>query len=469
MAHINETRRLRDLDPEFLERYNLIGPRYTSYPTAPQWNEAIGDAELRAHLERLRAAGSRKPLSVYVHLPFCIEHCTFCACNVIISPRMEAVSEPYVHRVEQEARLWAAAIDVARPVVQLHWGGGTPTYLTSEQLRRVHALVARRFQLAPEAEQSIEIHVSWTRDEQLETLAELGFNRISMGVQDFNEVTQQAIRRRQTYERTRQVIEKCRALGFRGINVDLIYGLPHQTPRTFADTVDKVLELRPDRLAVYNFAFLPGRMAHQREIDPATLPSGPEKFQIFLEAHDRFVGAGYRYIGMDHFALPDDELAVAYDEGTMQRNFMGFTTRAGADLIGMGVSAISSIAGMDVQNVKKLPQYDRALDDGLFPIERGLMLSEDDLIRRDVIAALMCRDHIDKSRIERRHGIRFDEYFSDELRRLEPMVRDELLTVAGGTIDLTFLGRLFARNIAMVFDAWLTRPDAAKVTYSRTL
>ncbi len=469
MGHINDTRRLRDLDPRFLERYDLIGPRYTSYPTAPQWHEGVGAGELGAHLERLREGGSHRPLSIYAHLPFCIERCSFCACNVIVSSKMEAVSEPYVRQLEREAGLWAGRLDIARPVAQLHWGGGTPTYLTPDQLRRVHAIISRRFQLAADAEQSIEIHVSWTSDEQLETLRELGFNRISMGVQDFNEQTMAAIGRRQTIARTREVIGKCRALGYEGINVDLIYGLPHQTAETFAATVDEVMALRPDRLAVYNFAYLPGRLAHQRAIDPATLPAGPEKFRILLEAHDRFVGAGYRYIGMDHFALPEDELARAYDEGTMQRNFMGFTTRAGADLVGMGVSAISSIDGLDTQNVKKLPAYERALAAGEFPVERGLALSGEDLLRREVIMAIMCRDRIEKRRIERAFGISFDEHFAGELGQLEPLVADELLTVAGDEIALTFLGRLFARNIAMVFDEYLQKPNAKQATYSRTL
>lgn len=471
MALINDTRRLRDLDPQFLSRYNLIGPRYTSYPTAPEWSEAVGGEALRAHLERERAGSAGRPLSIYMHLPFCIEHCTFCACNTIISPKMEVVSEPYLDNLEREAELWAGAVDTERPVVQFHWGGGTPTYLNPEQLRRVHAMVARRFRLAPDAEQSIEVHVTWTSDEQMRTLAGLGFNRISMGVQDFSEKTQEAIGRRQTFERTRQIMELARALGFRGINVDLVYGLPHQTPETFSDTIDKVLALRPDRLAVYNFAYLPEKMPNQRAIDAATLPRGEQKFRIFLEAHDRFTQAGYRYIGMDHFALPEDELARAFDEGTMQRNFMGFTTRAGADLLGMGVSAISSVSNLYAQNVKKLPRYEAAVRGGAFPTERGLLLGKDDLIRRDVIAGLMCRDLVDKGEIERRYGVEFDMYFWPEIERLQPMVKDELLRLTADSLELTFLGRLFVRNIAMAFDAYLNKPRHGKgpVVYSRTV
>jgi oxygen-independent coproporphyrinogen-3 oxidase len=390
---------------------------------------------------------------------------------VIVSPHHERVTAPYLDLLEREADLYADLIDRERPVIQFHWGGGTPTYLNPEEIRRAHAIVAERFRLAPEAEQSIEIHVTWTTDEQLRTLAGLGFNRLSLGVQDFNEQTQAAIRRRQTFERTREMVRLARSLGMRGINFDLIYGLPHQTAATFGETVDRVLELRPDRLAVYNFAFLPGRMHHQRAIDPATLPRGEEKIKILLEAHDRFVAAGYRYIGMDHFALPEDELARAFDEGTMQRNFMGFTTRAGADLLGLGVSAISAPTSLYAQNVKRLTEYRAMLEAGRLPVERGLSLGTDDLIRRDVISGLMCRDHVDKREIEEKYGIAFDEYFESELARLEPMIADELLEVREDALVLSFLGRLFVRNIAMVFDAYLNRPKEGKekVVYSRTL
>ncbi len=470
MALINDTRRLRDLDPEFLRRYDLSGPRYTSYPTAPEWSDEVDGDVLNKHLEGLAAGDAERPLSIYMHLPFCREHCTFCACNVIISPKMEQVSEPYIEVLDKEARLYAERLASGRPLVQFHWGGGTPTYLNVDQIRRVHEMVSSRFNLVPGAEQSLEIHVSWTSDEQLRALAELGFNRLSMGVQDFNERTQIAINRRQTYERTREIIELARELGFEGINIDLVYGLPFQTPDTFAETIDRVLTLAPDRLAVYNFAYLPQRLAHQRAIDPSSLPTGEDKLRTFLEAHDRFVAVGYRYIGMDHFAQPDDELAIAYDEGTMQRSFMGFTTRAGADLIGMGVSAISHVTNLFAQNVKKLPRWDGPLGEGCFPIERGFLLGPDDLARQDVIGRLMCRDHVDKRAIERAHGIRFDEYFAAELERLEPMVEDELLTISPDALDLNFLGRLFVRNIAMVFDAYLKEPrEGKRPLFSRTL
>jgi oxygen-independent coproporphyrinogen-3 oxidase len=463
-----EIPRLHDLAPEFLQRYNLVGPRYTSYPTAPEWTDAVDADALERHLAATRDASPARPLSLYLHLPFCITHCTFCACNVIISSKMEAVSDPYLDRMEREVGLYADRIDTARPAVQLHWGGGTPTYLNPVQLRRAHAMVADRFRLVGDAEQSIEIHVNWTSDEKLRTLAELGFNRLSMGVQDFDDKTQAAINRFQTFERTREIVGLARELGFKGINFDLVYGLPHQTVASFGRTIDRVLELRPDRLAVYNFAYLPGRLAHQRGLDPETLPAAEEKLTIFLDAHDRFLAAGYRYIGMDHFALPDDELALAYDEGTMQRNFMGFTTRAGADMLAFGVSSIGFIDGLFVQNVKKLTAYEAALGEERFPVARGKRLTPDDALRRDVIGRLMCRDHVDKRAIEREHGIAFDEYFADELDRLRPMIDDGLLSVSEDALDVTFLGRLLVRNIAMVFDAYLKDP-AKKRTFSKTL
>ena len=472
MAHINATRRLRDLRPEVLQRYNLSGPRYTSYPTAPTWSEATGHAELHAHLEASREASAGRPLSLYTHLPFCISHCTFCGCNVIISPKRELVSEPYVRVLEREIELYARALNAEREVVQLHWGGGTPTYLSAEQLRRVHGMIAKRITFATGAEKALEIHVNWTSDEQMHVLAELGFNRISMGVQDFDPRTQAAVNRIQSFERTQELVRLARTLGFGGINLDLIYGLPHQSVGSFARTVDQILELRPDRLAVYNFAYLPERMRHQAVIDPETLPAPEEKFRIFLETHDRLTAAGYRYIGMDHFALPNDELAIAFDAGTMQRNFMGFTTRAGADLVGMGISSIGLIDGMFVQNTKKIPAWERALEAGEFPTERGLKMSAEDALRGEVIMSLMCRDHVDKRGIEAKFGVVFDEVFGEELERLEAMgmIEDELLTVSGEGLDLTFLGRMFVRNIAMVFDGYLGEERKGKrVMFSKTL
>jgi oxygen-independent coproporphyrinogen III oxidase len=412
-----------------------------------------------------------RPLSIYLHIPFCEEHCTFCACNVIISPKGREVSEPYLAKLEREIELHAALNDPDRPVVQFHWGGGTPTYLDVEQLERTHDAVASRFNFGADCEKSIEIHVSVTSDEQLRTLARLGFNRISMGVQDFNERTQAAINRHQSYGRTREITELSRDLGFRGINYDLVYGLPFQTEATFAETLDRVFELRPDRLALYNFAFLPERLAHQRVIDPATLPDPETKFRIFLEAYDRFREEGYEYIGMDHFALPDDELARAFNDGTLHRNFMGYTTRAGTDLLGMGVSSISSVDNLYAQNVKKLTRYSAALAENRLPTERGFVLNGDDLIRRHVIQDLMCRRALRKRDYRDRLRHRLRRLLRRRTPLLEPMIADELLADTPDALELTFLGRLLNRNIAMVFDAYFQakQREGRKQLFSRTL
>lgn len=470
MALVNETGRLRDLDREFLRRYDMLGPRYTSYPTAPEWNDSIGPREFADHLRAIKNDWQGRPLSIYVHLPFCVEHCLFCACNVIISTKMREVSDPYLAHLEREIEMHAALNAPARPVTQFHWGGGTPTYLDCEQIERLHGMIASRFNLAPDCETSIEVHPPVTTDEQIRALAALGFNRLSMGVQDFNEATQRAINRIQTYERTGEITELARSLGFTGINYDLVYGLPHQTEETFGESMEKVLTLSPDRLALYNFAFLPDRLAHQRAIDPATLPSPETKLRIFLQAHDRFIEAGYRYIGMDHFAKPTDELAIALEAGALHRNFMGFTTRAGADMVSMGVSSISSVDRVYAQNVKKLTRYAEMIGAGQLPVERGLRLSDDDAIRRRVIGDLMCRGGVSKSEIGAEFGVDFDAYFAEEWDRLAPLAADELLTLGPDSIELTFLGRLLSRNAAMIFDAYLARERAGKrPTFSRTL
>ncbi len=470
MAPVSPAESLGGLDRAFLERYDLVGPRYTSYPTAPEWTRAVGPETLAAHLATPQGPADR-PLSIYLHLPFCWEHCTFCACNVIISSKGRAVSDPYVNGLEREIDLLAERVDRTRPVVQFHWGGGTPTYLEPDQLRRLHDLIASRFRLAPDVEQSVEVHVAWTTDAQLRTLAELGFNRLSLGVQDFDEATQRAINRVQSFDRTREITELARELGFQGINYDLVYGLPHQTEASWAPTLDKVAALRPDRIALYNFAYLPERLAHQRAIDPATLPEGETKFRIFVASHDRFRAEGYDYIGMDHFALPEDELARARLEGTLHRNFMGFSTRAGADLIAAGISAISAVGDLYAQNVKKLSDYAEALGRGHLPTERGYLLTPDDRLRRRLISDVMCRGRIETSPLAEQFGIDFRMYFAPEIEELEPLLADGLLGPTESGWELTFLGRLFARNVAMIFDAHLRRRRAQgqRQLFSRTL
>lgn len=471
MGSASDAQSLRSVDRSFFKKYDIVGPRYTSYPTAPEWSTAIRAKEFTAHLDGVKASRTDRALSIYLHIPFCMAHCTFCACNVIISPKGREVSDPYLDQLDREAAIQAEHIDTDRPVTQFHWGGGTPTYLDVEQLRRTHAMISGRFNLVEGAEQSIEIHPPITTDEQLHALADLGFNRLSMGVQDFNEKTQRAINRMQSFERTGEITEIARSLGFKGINYDLIYGLPYQTEATFGETLDKVFRLRPDRIALYNFAYLPERLAHQRTIDVDSLPSAETKFQIFLTAYERFLAEGYRFIGMDHFALPDDELSKAFDNETLHRNFMGFTTKAGTDLIGMGVSSISSVQNGFAQNVKKLTQYTKAVKKGRLATERGLILTPDDEIRRRVIGDLMCRSTLDKGAIGEAFGIDFNEYFAEELGRLEPFIIDGLIENRDETIELSFVGRLLVRNVAMVFDAHLQRKlaEGQRQTFSRTL
>lgn len=467
----NAARILRDLTPEFLERYNRVGPRYTSYPTAPEWSEVVTERHFREHARQSAAASAAAPLSLYVHIPFCVHRCRFCACNVIITRKTE-IAEPYLQRLDQEMGILSAEMKAEgvppRPVTQVHFGGGTPTYLAPAQFEWLLERMRAHFALRPDAELSLEADPCVTSPEHLRTLAALGFNRISFGVQDFHAPTQELIERVQTVEETEALTVLARELGFASVNYDLVYGLPLQTVDTFARTLDIVLQLRPDRLALYNFAYLPSKLGHQRELDPATLPSGPEKFRIFVLAYERFLDAGYEYIGMDHFAVPDDALARARRERTLQRNFMGYTTQAGTELYAFGVSAISTSDRVYVQNTKKLSRYGAALDDGRLPVERGMILSEDDRLRRAVISELMCHGRIVKAGHEQAFGIDFDDYFADALGELPSFVDNGLVVLYDDRIEVTLLGFIFVRNIAMLFDRYLRRPQP-HATFSRTL
>jgi oxygen-independent coproporphyrinogen-3 oxidase len=386
--------------------------------------------------------------------------------------RRKEVADPYLEEMDAEMGIVAGQMRQAagpqRPVVQVHFGGGNPNFLTPEQMRRIFGCVRARFALHEQAEISLEANPCSTSDAFLETLAALGFNRISFGVQDFHLKTQEAIGRVQSVDTTRRVTECARKLGFSGINYDLIYGLPYQTVESFDETLSKVIGLGPDRVALYNFAYLPERLGHQRAIEPAALPKGHEKFRILIRACERFFEAGYEYIGMDHFARPDDALAQARRTRTLKRNFMGYTTQAGTDLYAFGVSAISMTNEVYVQNTKSLETYASTVRSGHLPIDRGIVLTEDDRIRRDVIHGLMCQGIITKATVEERYGIRFDSYFSNELGQLAPFEADGLLFRTGNGLELTLLGTIFARNVAMLFDAYLRRPESAR-SFSRTL
>jgi oxygen-independent coproporphyrinogen-3 oxidase len=456
-----------DLPLELLRRYNVQGPRYTSYPTAPMWKENFDGEAYRRILGESSAAAKPAPLSLYFHLPFCEKLCFFCGCTVVITGRDHAPESPYLDPLEREINWVSGAVGPGRPVTQLHWGGGTPTYFAPERLERLFGRIRDRFVFAGDAEIGVEIDPRVTTVRHLETLARLGFNRLSLGVQDFDPRVQEAINRIQPFEATRDLVAAARSLGFPSVNMDLIYGLPHQTPETFSRTIDRVLEISPDRLAVYSYANVPWMKKHQAVLEPH-LPDETTKFGIFRTALERFTEAGYEYIGMDHFARPDDELSRARRERTLHRNFQGYTTKAGMDLLGFGMSAIGSIGPYYVQNRRELAGYREAVLGGGAATFRGARLSDEDALRRTVIGNLLCHGVVVKREIEKRFGIRFDETFADAIAGLAGPAQDGLVELSSGEIRATGLGRIFLRNLAMPFDAYLEETPQ-KPVFSRTL
>jgi oxygen-independent coproporphyrinogen-3 oxidase len=451
-----------------LRQYDRPGPRYTSYPTAVEFNDTFDDAAYRGRLSAAADAAD-DPLSLYVHLPFCEARCSYCGCMVIITQKRE-VAARYLAYLEREITLLAAHLGERRRVVQHHWGGGTPTYLSLEQIERLYSIVSRHFDLAPGGERAIEIDPRVTTPAQLDLLQALGFNRLSMGVQDFTPAVQSAINRRQTEAQTRDLYGYARRAGFDCINVDLIYGLPKQSLDTFRRTLDSVVDMRPDRIAVYSYAHVPWLRPHQKQIAAADLPDANLKFEVFGAAIEAFLAAGYEQIGMDHFARPGDELAIAARARRLHRNFRGYTTRPAPDILGVGVSAIGDVRGAFAQNVKKLSRYYDALDRGVFPIERGYVLSPDDLVRRHVIAQLMCNFHVDRLSVEA-FGVDFEAYFAPELAALTAPggpAADGFVTVDRDAIAVTPRGRLFVRNICMTFDRYLAAHQD-KPVFSRTV
>jgi oxygen-independent coproporphyrinogen-3 oxidase len=401
-----------------------------------------------------------------MHLPFCERLCLFCGCNVVINKNHD-VAIPYLKNLEWEIDQIARRIDTSRPVVQFHWGGGTPTYLDAAQLEHLFLYTKERFRFAPNAEIGIEIDPRVTREDQLTTLRRLGFNRISMGIQDFNPAVQKLVHRNQPYELTRAMFDLCRKLEFESINIDLIYGLPLQTPQSFLDSVDKIITMSPDRVAMFSYAHVPWLKKQQGAI-AKFIPQGMDKFQIFRAGIERFTGSGYLYIGMDHFARPDDELCVAQKNRTLHRNFQGYTTKAGADLLGFGVSSISGIDRTYAQNRRDLKEYYAAVEREEIPVMRGIGLNDDDIIRRSVISRLLCHCVLRKEEVESEFGIGFDEYFAEELVKLESLQIDGLVTLNAQSISVTQLGRIFVRNVGMVFDKYLQEPKT-KPVFSKTL
>jgi oxygen-independent coproporphyrinogen-3 oxidase len=451
---------------DLLVRYDKPGPRYTSYPTAPEWQDQFAQADYRRALADA-AARPDEALSVYVHLPFCHERCIYCGCNVIVTEK-EGVADRYLDYLETEIALAAAALQDRRQIMQLHWGGGTPTYLDVAQIERLSSIIRRHFEFGPGAEVAIEIDPRVTTEEQIYRLRELGFNRVSMGVQDLNPEVQRAITRFQTEEETRDVYGWCRAAGFSGINFDLVYGLPFQRPESWESTIRAICEMRPDRLAVYSYAHVPWIRPHQKWIPGEALPVGPEKYELFAAARSRLLAAGYAAIGMDHFALPEDELAVALAERRLHRNFMGYSVIPAAEMISFGTSAIGEIGGCYAQNQVKLSKYYEALDAGLFPTARGFTLTLDDVIRRFLIRRLMCDFYLDTAVLEQKFNIRYAEYFAAEEEALVEFYDEQFIAKDGDNLVVLPLGRVFIRNVAMVFDAYLKKPEGHRM-FSRTV
>ena len=456
-------------DPDLLRRYDRPGPRYTSYPTAPQFQADFGEAQLRRAIADSNGDPIPRRLSLYVHVPFCLSPCFYCGCNRVIT-RDRARGEAYLTHLCREFAMIAPLFDRDREVIQLHFGGGTPNFLSPLQLRCTVDVLRRHFRFSDAADRdiSIELDPRTVLPQDVAELAQAGFNRASLGVQDFDPAVQAAVNRLQGVEQTRAVVDACRTHGFRSVNIDLIYGLPNQTVDGFRRTLETVVAMRPDRLAVYSYAHLPELFKAQRQLDATLLPDAETKLALLGLAIETLGEAGYDYIGMDHFALPDDELAQAQARGGLHRNFMGYTTHADSDLLGFGVSAISHVGDTYSQNPRDLPAWQIALDEGRLPVFRGMQLSFDDQLRADLIQGLMCQGEIPVSALERRYGIDFAEYFADALTLLAPLQADGLATVEEDRIAATPRGRMLLRNIAMCFDAYLRRP-AEPVRFSRAI
>jgi oxygen-independent coproporphyrinogen-3 oxidase len=453
-------------DTDLIRRYDLSGPRYTSYPTAVQFNSQVGTFDLFHALRDSRKA--LRPLSLYVHVPFCANICYYCACNkVITKDRGRAL--PYLQRLEQEIQLIACHLDPAQKVEQLHFGGGTPTFLSHDELRQLMAQLRKHFNLLDDdsGDYGIEIDPREADWSTMGLLRELGFNRVSIGLQDLDPAVQRAVNRLQSLEETRAVIDAARTLQFRSINIDLIYGLPRQTPENFAHTVDEVIALQPDRLSVFNYAHLPERFMPQRRINSAELPTPAQKLEMLQGTIEQLTQAGYRYIGMDHFALPDDELAIAQEESTLQRNFQGYTTHGHCDLIGLGVSAISQIGDLYCQNTSDLNLYQNTLASAQLATNRGLLCNADDRLRRAVIQQLICSFRLDFAGIEQAFNIDFRGYFSELWPQLEEMAKDGLIELNSEGITVLPAGRLLVRSVCMVFDAYLEQQNRQR--FSRVI
>ncbi|MBD3218549.1 MAG: oxygen-independent coproporphyrinogen III oxidase [candidate division Zixibacteria bacterium] len=451
---------------KLLKKYDRPGPRYTSYPMVPVWKDDFGHEQ---YIRALRNASELpdEPLSLYLHIPFCRKRCWFCGCNTT-TLKKEDTHLSYLDFVDKELTMAVKSLAERRKVSQFHWGGGTPSCLSNESTIKAFEIFSNRFEFSEKAEISIELDPRVTDDKRVQLLKSLGFSRLSFGVQDFSADIQAAIGRNQDEKKTIDLYKYCRSEGFEGVNFDLIYGLPQQTLDVLKSTVEKTIELRPDRIALYNFAYLPDSKPHQRLIKPEDLPSPAEKLQLFLTAREMFLESGYKLIGMDHFVLPQDELAKAQAEGKLRRNFMGYTVRAAEDWLGFGMSSISYVDRSFAQNLSTLAEYEKRIEEDRFAVYRGMRLSEDDILRQNLISDLMCNFKIDISELESKFSIKFDEYFEDALEALKIFEDDGLLNRNENVYELTDMGKIFIRNIAMAFDAYLKNSDL-KVKFSRTV
>ena len=457
-----------DFDRALVEKYDRPGPRYTSYPTAPQFHQAFAMDDYRQAAQRSNELATPKPLSLYIHIPFCKSLCYYCACNKIITQKTHRAVE-YLDYLKREIAMQAELFGRERILTQLHFGGGTPTYLTSEQLADLMDCLHQAFNMddSDAHEFSIEVDPRTIDAERIHHLRSLGFNRLSFGVQDFDAQVQAAVNRVQSEEQVAALITAAREARFKSVSVDLIYGLPLQTVASFDVTLDKIIALRPDRIAAYSYAHLPEMVRAQRLIRREDMPPPERKLELLELTIRRLTAAGYVYIGMDHFALPDDELSRARANGTLQRNFQGYSTHADCDLIGLGVSSISKVGDTYSQSVKELSQYYARLNQGLLPVHRGYNLNADDLLRRDLISQLMCHGRVDFAAIEQQHGIHFTDYFADALASLDAHVADGLLQIQADALVLLAPGHLLMRSVAMAFDAYLG--EKQKGVFSRTV
>jgi len=447
-------------------QYSKPGPRYTSYPTALEFSDAFA---YEHYLQKLEHLDANRALSLYIHLPFCRNACYFCGCSVVFTSKEEKMMR-YIEYLEKELAILAQHVDTSKPVMQMHFGGGTPTFYDADALKRIITLIKKHFvNFTPNAELSCEIDPRHLSEAQMNVLHEEGFNRVSFGIQDFNEAVQQAVHRIQPFDISKQAVDLARRYNMHSVNIDLIYGLPFQSFESFKTTLNQALTLDADRFALFNYAHVPWLKKTMRKIDETTLPAPEEKLKIFQYAIEFFTSNGYKMVGMDHFAKPHDELFGAIEKGELHRNFQGYTTKGGTDLIGIGLTSIGNSTNYYAQHVKDMKQYEALIDAGKLPLERGVALNADDMIRNHLIMELMSNFKIDILRFEQEHGICFKDYFSNELSALEPFIAEGLVDYNGATIVCSQTGVLLVRNIAMLFDAYMHQYEGTKKSFSKTI